>query len=110
MSDSIESRDHAAITLELHEMQGGILHPRPSPYVGTYLLPRGDDRRDGRTLVRKLSGVIASAAALGKAEAWVNVAITFEGLRALGVPQASLDSFPAEFKEGMAARAELLGD
>ena len=33
-----------------------------------------------------------------------------EGLHALGVPQASLDSFAPEFREGMAARATLLGD
>ena len=32
------------------------------------------------------------------------------GLAALGVPEAVLDSFPEEFREGMAARAERLGD
>ena len=40
----------------------------------------------------------------------INVALTFQGLKALGVPQASLDSFSPEFQEGMAARAALLGD
>jgi Dyp-type peroxidase family len=38
------------------------------------------------------------------------VALTYSGLRTLGVPQASLDTFPAEFRAGMAARAETLGD
>ena len=33
-----------------------------------------------------------------------------QGLRALGVPQASLDSFAWEFRQGMAARAKALGD
>ena len=28
-----------------------------------------------------------------EAEAWVSIAITFQGLKALGVPQESLDSF-----------------
>src|SRR5262249_25369910 len=41
---------------------------------------------------------------------WLGIAFTFEGLRALGVPQASLDSFPLEFKQGMAARATILHD
>jgi len=40
----------------------------------------------------------------------VTVAFTYSGLKALGVPQASLDSFAPEFRQGMAARAEVLGD
>ena len=35
---------------------------------------------------------------------------TYQGLKALGVPQASLDSFSPEFQQGMAARAAELGD
>jgi Dyp-type peroxidase family len=41
---------------------------------------------------------------------WVTVAFTWNGLRALGVDEASLASFPEEFRQGMAARAEVLGD
>jgi hypothetical protein len=41
---------------------------------------------------------------------WLGIAFTFEGLKALGVPQASLDSFPIEFRQGMAARADTLND
>jgi Dyp-type peroxidase family len=41
---------------------------------------------------------------------WLGIAFTFEGLKALGVPQASLDSFPIEFRQGMAARAAILHD
>ena len=36
--------------LELDDIQGGALHPRPSPYVGTHLLLRIDDRAAGREL------------------------------------------------------------
>ncbi|HYY88131.1 MAG TPA: peroxidase, partial [Chloroflexota bacterium] len=43
----------ATISLELDDVQGGVLHPRPSPYVGTYLLLRVDDRGAGRELVRR---------------------------------------------------------
>lgn len=98
-------------TLELDDLQSGILHPRPSPYVGTYVVFRVDDRRDGRRFIGRLGRSIASAAAWSAtAQAWLTVTITYQGLRALGVPQDSLDSFPQEFKEGMAARAETLGD
>src|SRR5215210_3581950 len=41
---------------------------------------------------------------------WVTVAFTWNGLRALGVDEASLATFPEEFRQGMAARAEVLGD
>ena len=98
--------------LELDYIQAGALYERPSPYVGTHLLLRIDDRVDGRELVRRLHGLAGPArswpgAATGTS---ITVAFTYAGLEALGVPQASLDSFPSEFREGMAARAAILGD
>src|SRR6478609_1725406 len=41
---------------------------------------------------------------------WVTVGFTWNGLRALGVGAESLGTFPEEFKQGMVARAEMLGD
>ena len=41
---------------------------------------------------------------------WVTVAFTWNGLRALGLDEASLATFPEEFRQGMVARAETLGD
>ena len=41
---------------------------------------------------------------------WVTVAFTCDGLRALRVDDKSVGSFPAEFRQGMAARASILGD
>jgi Dyp-type peroxidase family len=40
---------------------------------------------------------------------WVTVAFTWNGLRALGIAEASLMTFPEEFRQGMVARAEILG-
>ncbi|XXY45756.1 hypothetical protein WME91_37720 [Sorangium sp. So ce269] len=98
--------------LELDDIQSGILRPRPTPYAATYLLVRIDDPIDGRRLMQRASELVASAASATSPDedAWVNVGLTFQGLRALGVPQASLDSFPPEFQQGMAARAAVLGD
>ena len=42
--------------------------------------------------------------------AWAAVGISFQGLKALGVPEESLASFPPAFQQGMAARAAELGD
>ena len=75
------------------------------------MLLRIDDRAAGRELVRRLHDVVDSGSTADPArDAWITVAFTYHGLKALGVPQASLDSFAPEFREGMAARAALLGD
>ena len=98
--------------LELDDIQSGALHPRPSPYAGRHLLLRIDDREAGRELVRRLHGIVDAGrpSAAPAAGAWLTVAFTYRGLEALGVPEASLESFAPEFKEGMAARAAILGD
>ncbi|GAA2877978.1 peroxidase [Streptosporangium fragile] len=103
---------HTHVTLELDDIQRGVLSPRPTPYAATYILFRVDDRDHGRELMRRVSAVVTSAAdttsPLG--ETWVSVALTCSGLAALGVPQKSLDTFAWEFRQGMAARAKALGD
>ena len=98
--------------LELDDIQSGALRPRPTPYVGTYILLRIDDREGGRELMRRASTFVASAAHPESpvSNTWVSLSLSFQGLKALGVPQDSLDSFPLEFQQGMAARAKLLGD
>ena len=98
--------------LELDDIQSGVLRPRPTPYVAAYVLLRVDDRKAGRDLMRRLSTVVTSAASPTSpvADTWVSVALTYQGLTALGVPQDSLDSFGWEFRQGMAARARELGD
>ncbi|PJN38611.1 peroxidase [Streptomyces sp. CB02959] len=98
--------------LELDDIQGTLLRQRPSPYVGAYFLLRVDDPVDGRRLLARLVPHVASAACWWDppSSAWLSVALSHSGLQALGVPQASLDSFPEAFREGMAARAARLGD
>ena len=89
------------VALELDDIQAGALYERPSPYVGTYLLLRIRDRDDGRELVRRLHRIVNPASAAGTAdETSLTVAFTYHGLKALGVPQASLDSFAPEFRRG----------
>ena len=99
-------------SLEIDDIQSGVLHERPSPYVGSYLLLRIDDRAAGRELVRRLLPLVDAGrpSADPAPGAWVTVTFTYQGLTALGVPQSSLDSFAPEFRQGMAARAAVLGD
>src|ERR671917_2186329 len=96
-----------AVRIELDDIQSGALHERPSPYVGTYLLLRIDERQAGRELVRRLVPPVDSGTPSEQPanDAWITVAFTYQGLRALGVPEESLESFSTEFRQGMAARA-----
>ena len=100
------------VQLELDDIQSGVLRPRPTPYVATYIALRIDDRKAGRALMQRASQVVTSAAnpTSPLADTWVSVAVTYQGLKTLGVPQQTLDSFSWEFRQGMAARANELGD
>jgi Dyp-type peroxidase family len=98
--------------LELDDIQSGVLRPRPTPYAATYIAFRIDEQAAGRELLRRLASVVASVGhpTSPAGDTWVSVALTYPGLVALGVPPSSLDSFAWEFRQGMAARAEALGD
>ena len=71
-------------------------------------------RRADGTWLSAIREKVQSAAQVGasieREKRWVTVAFTWNGLRALGVDEASLATFPEEFKQGMVARAEMLGD
>jgi Dyp-type peroxidase family len=100
-----------ANALELDDIQAGALQPRPTPYAGAYLALRIDDRHAGRELLRRLIPALDSVASFDPGrQVSLAVALTFQGLKALGVPEESLATFPAEFRQGMAARAAELGD
>ena len=97
--------------LELGDIQAGALMPRPNPYAGAYLALRIDDRQAGRELLRRLIPLLDPVATFDPARpVSLAVALSFAGLEALGVPEESLASFPAEFRQGMAARAAYIGD
>ncbi|NNG40563.1 Dyp-type peroxidase [Flexivirga sp. ID2601S] len=104
------STDHGSVP-NLADVQAAVLQPRPTPYAGTYLALRIDDRRQARALVQRMLPMLDSVASFD-AERQVSLAIgfSFEGLRAIGVPEDSLATFSPEFQQGMAARAAELGD
>ena len=100
----------ASPELEFADIQSPILRRRPAPYVGCHILLRIDEQAQGREFLRRLLPHIVSAADYSSRTEWLAVAFTFSGLRALGVPDASLATFPPAFVAGMATRAEKLGD
>ena len=63
-----------------------------------------------RALVDKVGTARAVKAASEVDTRWVTIAFTWDGLRAIGLDEASLATFPDEFREGMPRRAGVLGD
>jgi Dyp-type peroxidase family len=101
-----------APTLDLSDIQATVLRPRPHPYKGEYVILRIGDPVQAREMLRRLLPHVAPADEWWKPSlpGWLGIAFTYQGLKAMGVPQASLDSFPEEFRQGMAARAAILND
>ncbi|MCP9273914.1 Dyp-type peroxidase [Mycolicibacterium arenosum] len=99
--------------LELDDIQH-ILLTRTPAITGRYEFLTFDTAEGGRAWLSELADLVQSAAdvsaTMEESDRWITVAFTWNGLRALGVPDESLATFPAEFREGMTARADILGD
>ena len=91
-----------------------ILVTRTPAVTGRYEFLSFGDPASGRAWLGELVDKVQSAAdtrqTMDSTDRWITLAFTWNGLRALGVPEDSLASFPGEFREGMAARADILGD
>lgn len=97
------------------EVQGGILEKQGAP---------GQPIRQGALLLFTIGNAAATRAFLktlrvhyaaengtvGDDGVYCNIGFTPDGLRRLGVNRATVERFPAEFRQGMAARSGLVGD
>ncbi|WP_319434491.1 peroxidase [Mycobacterium sp. RTGN5] len=99
--------------LELDDIQHIMLTRTPA-ITGRYEFLTFDTAAGGRAWLTELLDKVQSAAdvhaTMDSSDRWVTLAFTWTGLRALGVPEESLASFPDAFREGMPARAGILGD
>jgi Dyp-type peroxidase family len=108
--------------LDLHDIQGNIIkaYGRYGFPLGRYVFFAVDDGSAGRAFVSALAPDVTTSApwrdggggarSAPVPEVTLNVAFTYHGLRELGVPRASLQTFPDEFAMGMRARRDILGD
>ena len=99
--------------LELDDIQH-ILLTRTPAITGRYEFLTFDTAEGGRAWLAELATLVQSAAdvdaTMEESDRWITLAFTWTGLRALGVPEESLATFPDAFREGMPARADILGD
>ena len=99
--------------LELDDIQHYLL-TRPNAVIAQYNFITFRDAQAGRKWVEALIPTVGTASSVLAANPtdmrWVSLAFTFNGLRKLGLDEESLASFPEPFRQGMAARAQMLGD
>jgi Dyp-type peroxidase family len=100
--------------LEADDIQGNIVRGYNFP-CARYLFARVDDDAAAaeaarRWLASQADPVTSEAEWSEKPRLAGNVAISHRGLEALRLPGWLLDSFPRDFRDGMAARADRIGD
>ena len=97
--------------LEFDDIQHFLI-ARPPALAARYEFLTFRHAAGGRAWLTGVLDKVGTASAVGSSaldSRWVTVAFTWNGLRALGVAEESLATFPEEFRQGMAARATILG-
>ena len=94
-----------------HDIQGDILRPYAHTFA-THRFVQCPEAASGQAWLRALVDKVTTAELwdAGEKPTTLNLAFTAAGLRALGVSESVMTTFPAEFLDGMAKRAGLLGD
>jgi Dyp-type peroxidase family len=95
------------------DLQGNILCGYGRKYAhGLFLFFRIEDPRPFGQWLDDHVDTITTAVPWGKPDppSTLNLALSFDGLRAMGLPDQVLKTFPEDFTKGMKARAGLLGD
>src|SRR5258708_19650175 len=97
--------------LEFDDIQHIVLTRVPA-ITGRYeFLSFGEPSRGRRWLagiIEKIESAQAAAARMEAQNRWVSVAFTWTGLRALGLNEASLATFPEEFRQRLPAPCHVL--
>jgi Dyp-type peroxidase family len=99
--------------LELNDIQYIVLARAPA-VTGRYEFLSFRDAAAGRAwlgrILDRVPSVEHARRSMKEDQSWISVAFTWNGLRALGLDEAALASFPEEFRQGMASRADINGD
>ena len=111
--EALAQEPRRGVMLELDDLQH-IVMTRVPALTGRYEFLSFRQACQGRAwlagILDKVASVQQAEESIEREQRWVSVAFTWQGLRALGVDEQSLATFPEEFRQGMVARAEVLGD
>lgn len=93
----------------LHDIQDNIVRPILLRY-GRHLFLKFQDGSLARTWLGRMFKQVNARNEERGTRFTVNIGFTYEGLKALGLSQKSLNSFPEAFRTGMRGRAHLVDD
>jgi Dyp-type peroxidase family len=99
--------------IELADLQGGVVRGYGQRFgFAHHLFARVRDPGAARAFLAALADPVTTAQEWegDRPATTLNVALSFRALQALGLAAHILDGFPAEFRAGMAARADRLAD
>jgi Dyp-type peroxidase family len=103
-------RDATPADIDLSDIQGNVLRGYTMP-AAAYLMLRFSDVARATALLRRSLPLVSTAQTWdGPPAAAINLSFTYAGFEQLGLDADTLASFPPAFREGMRARATLLGD
>lgn len=97
----------------LHDVQGGIVRQYNGTTLGVIVMLSMPDAHAAKQLLAWIESHITVGSddhTAARDTVYRNFALTPAGLRAVGLGEDALALFPEEFRQGMAARAGLLGD
>ncbi len=113
----LKSAGNRMDTVDLRDVQGNILRGYRMAVVRHVIVRVTNGPAARNFLAQVVSGDQSTAPQITTAEHWsdkptwcLNVGITANGLRALGVSDRSVDTFPEEYREGPLRRAVKVGD
>ena len=104
-------RSDKSDSLDFEDIQH-FLMSRPPARAARYEFLTFGSATGGRAWLTGLLDKVGTAKAVGSNvvdSRWVTLGFTWNGLRALGIAEPYSASFPEEFRQGMAARADILG-
>jgi Dyp-type peroxidase family len=107
--NSVESFTSADLSANLHDIQDNVVTPILMRYGRHIFLNFVDGCKARAWLGNMVKRVNAREQEHGS-QFTVNIGFTYEGLKALGISQPSLDSFPVAFRVGPRGRAQEVGD
>ncbi|HXK01125.1 MAG TPA: Dyp-type peroxidase [Verrucomicrobiae bacterium] len=106
---SPQSLTSADLKANVHDIQDNVVTPILMRY-GRHIFLKFVDGAKGRAWLRNMFNRVNARGQEHGTRFTVNIGFTHEGLKALGLSQRSLDSFPEAFRVGMRGRAGEVGD
>ena len=111
MSTLVKAEHLAAADLNenIRDIQDNVVAPILMRY-GRHIFFKFTDGQKARTWLSNMFNRVNARQEEHGTRFTVNIGFTYEGLKALGLSQRSLDSFPRAFRVGMRGRAREVGD